>query len=146
MARDAQRRSLPHVWEPRRRSSRTRSVLVLAGPDGPVRGYACLVFNRHAVELHDTSPSEGAAFMRDAKRLSAALAFLLKPIKLNYEIHGNTVPHLHMHFFPRYAGDAFEGRPIDPRSVTAPVYGPGEFATFRERLQRALARPSRART
>lgn len=112
---------------------------VLIGPNDPVRGYACLVFSRHAVELHDLGSEEGAAFMRDAQRLSAALAVLTEPIKLNYEIHGNTVPHLHMHFFPRYPGDVFEGRPIDPRSVTVPVYAAGECARFRASLRAALA-------
>jgi diadenosine tetraphosphate (Ap4A) HIT family hydrolase len=36
---------------------------------------------------------------------------------MNYEIHGNTIPHLHMHLYPRYSGDPFEGEPIDPRRV-----------------------------
>ena len=36
-------------------------------------------------------------------------------MKLNYEIHGNTIPYLHLHLFPRTAGDRFEGRPIDGR-------------------------------
>lgn len=34
---------------------------------------------------------------------------------MNYEIHGNTVPHLHLHLFPRFDGDPFVGRPIDAR-------------------------------
>lgn len=37
---------------------------------------------------------------------------------MNYEIHGNTIPHLHMHLFPRFDGDPFEGRPIDGRQTT----------------------------
>jgi hypothetical protein len=44
---------------------------------------------------------------------------LFQPVKLNYEIHGNTIPHLHLHLFPRYVGDPFEGGPIqgDERSA-----------------------------
>ena len=38
-----------------------------------MRGYACLVFKRHVVELHDLSEDEGVAFMRDVRRLSAAV-------------------------------------------------------------------------
>jgi len=38
-------------------------------------------------------------------------------------------------------GDRFEGKPIDPRAVTAPVYQPGEFARFREQLRTALEEP-----
>jgi diadenosine tetraphosphate (Ap4A) HIT family hydrolase len=111
---------------------------VTAGPDSPVAGYACLVFKRHAVELHDLSETEGPAFMRDMQRLSQAVAVTTNAVKLNYEIHGNTLPHLHVHYFPRYRGDVFENRPIDPRSVVQSVYEPGQFADFRRRLIAAL--------
>lgn len=62
----------------------------------------------------------------------------MRPIKINYEIHGNTLPHLHVHVFPRYAGDPFEGRPIDPRQITTPVYPLGDFSAVRDALRRAL--------
>lgn len=67
-----------------------------------MRGYCCLVFRRHAVELHDLTADEGAAFMRDIQRVSRALKPLTGAVKLNYEVHGNSLPHLHMHFFPRH--------------------------------------------
>jgi diadenosine tetraphosphate (Ap4A) HIT family hydrolase len=110
------------------------------GEAAPMRGYACLVLRRHAVELHDLTEPEGAAFMRDARRLSAAVAAATGAAKLNYEIHGNTIPHLHLHVYPRYPGDPFEGRPIDPRAVAGPVYAPGEFAAVRTRTLDALRR------
>ena len=112
---------------------------VLIGPDDPMRGYVCLVFGRHAVELHDLTDAEGTAFMRDIRTVSAAIAAIVHPVKMNYEIHGNTAPHLHVHFFPRQIGDQFEGRPIDPRGAPRPAYAPGEFERFRERLRAALA-------
>jgi diadenosine tetraphosphate (Ap4A) HIT family hydrolase len=115
------------------------SSWITAGPDSPVVGYACLVFKRHAVELHDLTVLEGAAFMRDVQKLSAAVARVTSAVKLNYEIHGNSIPHLHMHFFPRYRGDVFENRPIDPRSVAPPVYKPGQFENFRGELIAALS-------
>lgn len=93
----------------------------------PVPGYACLVSRTHAVELHELPEDDAAAFMRDARKVSRALIAATGAVKLNYEIHGNTLPHLHMHFFPRYRGDRFEGQPIDPRRVVQPVYGPGDF-------------------
>ena len=93
----------------------------------PVPGYACLVSRYHAVELHDLPETTAAAFMRDAQRVSRALMVATGAVKLNYEIHGNSIPHLHMHFFPRYHGDRFEGQPITPRLVVQPVYAPGEF-------------------
>jgi len=110
-----------------------------AGPDGPMRGYCCLFFRRHAVELHDLTAEEGAAFMRDVQRVSRAIQASTGAAKMNYEVHGNTLRHLHMHFFPRDPGDEFEGRPIDPRSVTREVYAPGELEEFHRRMLRALA-------
>jgi diadenosine tetraphosphate (Ap4A) HIT family hydrolase len=111
---------------------------VTVNEDAPMRGYACLVFRRHAVELHDLGEADGAAFMRDVQRLSAAVQDVTGAVKLNYEVHGNTIPHLHMHFYPRYPGDPFEGGPINPKMVRQPVYAPGEFAALRTRLREAL--------
>lgn len=105
-----------------------------------VRGYAWLPFRRHVVELHELTEPEGAAFMRDIRRASRAIGAATGAVKLNYEIHGNTVPHLHLHIFPRYVGDPFEGGPINPRAVRGPVYGPGEFEAIRGRVVEELAR------
>ncbi|MFL5470204.1 MAG: HIT family protein [Gemmatimonadaceae bacterium] len=102
--------------------------------DAPMRGYAWLPFRRHVVELHELTDSEATSFMRDIRRASRAIAVVTGAVKLNYEIHGNTVPHLHLHIFPRYIGDPFEGGPIDPRTVRGPVYGPGEFEAMRSRV------------
>jgi diadenosine tetraphosphate (Ap4A) HIT family hydrolase len=104
----------------------------------PVPGYVCLVSQSHAVELHDLPDAAASAFMRDARRVSRALTAATGAVKLNYEIHGNSLPHLHMHFFPRYRGDQFEGQPIDPRLVAQPVYAPGEFQRIRDAFLVAL--------
>jgi hypothetical protein len=55
-------------------------------------------------------------------------------VKLNYEIHGNSLPHFHMHFFPRYRGDQFEWQPINSKLSVQPGYGSREF----ERIRRAF--------
>jgi diadenosine tetraphosphate (Ap4A) HIT family hydrolase len=60
-------------------------------------------------------------------------------VKLNYEIDGKPLPHLHIFFFPRYRGDLFECQPINPRLVTKPVYSPGEFQRIRDFLLAALS-------
>ena len=108
----------------------------------PMRGYAWLAVRRHVIELHDLTDDEGAAFMRDVRRASRAIATVTGAVKMNYEVHGNTVPHLHLHVFPRYPSDPWEGKPIDPRMVKEPVYAPGEFERLRERVIAELARPA----
>lgn len=112
---------------------------VTMGEAAPVRGYLCLVSKVHAVELHDLQEAAAAAFIGDARRVSMAVSKVTGAVKMNYEIHGNSIPHLHMHFFPRYRGDRFEGQPINPRMVVEPVYGPGEFERIRDALSLALA-------
>lgn len=114
------------------------AVYVLAGEDAPMKGYCALMLKRHAVELYELTPDEAAAFMRDVQRASKAVHELTGAVKLNYEIHGNTIPHLHLHIFPRYAGDRFENQPINPRLVKTPVYAPGELAVFVAGLRAAL--------
>ena len=74
------------------------------------------------------------------RKVSRAVAAVTRAVKMNYEIQGNSIPHLHMHFFPRYRGDRFEGQPINPRVVVQPA--PGEFQSTRQALARALGCPS----
>jgi diadenosine tetraphosphate (Ap4A) HIT family hydrolase len=111
--------------------------------DGPMRGYCFLMLIGHAVELHDLPPETAAAFMRDAQRVSAAVQRVTGAVKMNYEIHGNTVPHLHLHVFPRYPGDPFVGGPINPKAIRHSVYAPGEHASMRAALRDAITGPAR---
>jgi diadenosine tetraphosphate (Ap4A) HIT family hydrolase len=59
------------------------------------------------------------AFWRESMAVARALSSLLEPRKMNYEIHGNSIPHLHLHLYPRFPGDPFEGRPI---AMDAPAF------------------------
>jgi diadenosine tetraphosphate (Ap4A) HIT family hydrolase len=115
------------------------ATYLLAGEDSPMKGYCVFMLKRHAVELYELTDEEAAAFMRDVRRVSKAVHEITGAVKLNYEMHGNTIPHLHLHLFPRYAGDPFENQPVNPRIVKTPVYAPGEFPDFAARLRAALA-------
>jgi diadenosine tetraphosphate (Ap4A) HIT family hydrolase len=56
-----------------------------------------------------------AAFWEDAMQAAQVLAGMLQPVKMNYEIHGNTIPHLHMHLYPRMPSDF--GGPLPPKDA-----------------------------
>jgi diadenosine tetraphosphate (Ap4A) HIT family hydrolase len=73
----------------------------------PLPGYACVVSKLHVVEPYELPPEERAAFWEETMTVARALASLYEPVKMNYEIHGNVVPHLHLHLYPRYDGDAY---------------------------------------
>jgi diadenosine tetraphosphate (Ap4A) HIT family hydrolase len=105
-------------------------------------GGCALFFKRHVIELHNLTDDEGAAWMRDIQRLSRVLKKATGAVKMNYEVHGNTIPHLHMHFFPRYPGDPFEGKPIEPRIAVASIRGAPDHAKVRHRVQTALRESS----
>lgn len=111
---------------------------LIASEDAPMKGYCFLLLKRHAIELYELSPEETAAFMRDVQKTAKAVHEITRAVKLNYEIHGNTIPHLHLHLFPRYVGDIFENQPINPRIVKTPVYEAGEFVRFAEKLRAAI--------
>ena len=55
--------------------------------------------------------TKGVAWVRDLQQATQVVQEVTGAVKMNYEIHGNTLPHLHVHLFPRYRGDAFEGDP-----------------------------------
>ncbi len=86
-------------------------------PLTPLMGYVCVVAKRHVVEPFELPMNERIGFWEDVNHVASSLSAQMNPVKLNYEIHGNTLPHLHLHLFPRQRGDRFEGRPVDGQDV-----------------------------
>ena len=74
-------------------------------------GYCVLISREHATELSQLGPHR-AAFLEEMATLTAAIEACFRPHKLNYELLGNQVPHLHWHLFPRYADDPDRLRPV----------------------------------
>ena len=81
----------------------------------PLPGYVCVTSKKHAVEPFDLEVEDQRLFWTDAMLVAKGVADAIGPIKMNYEIHGNTIPHLHMHLFPRTAGDVYVGYVIHQR-------------------------------
>lgn len=90
---------------------------------GCLWGKCHVLCKKHFVELHDMPEQDLLDFMKDVQRASKALKKVSGAVKINYEIHGNTVPHLHVHLFPRYMNDQFPSAPIDYRITEPNVYG-----------------------
>lgn len=110
-----------------------------AQPTVCLKGTCCVTAKVHAVELYELSDEELLSFMQDVARCARALKRVTGAVKINYEIHGNTSPHLHMHLFPRYLDDPFPGQPIDYRQKRADVYKEDEFEQFVEDMREELA-------
>ena len=69
------------------------------------RGHCCVIFRRHAPELHDLSAEELLGFTTDVARLGRVLEILFRPVKIDQLIMGHLCPHLHCHVFPQYQDD-----------------------------------------
>lgn len=91
------------------------SCWATASPEAPLPGYVCVVARRHVNEPFELSAAEQADFWLDAMAVAEAVDEVIRPVKMNYEIHGNTLPHLHLHLFPRHVSDPYVDGPIDPR-------------------------------
>ncbi len=103
-------------------------------------GYVAVVAKHHVVEPFEMHPAERSAFWEDLFTAARTLTDLYTPIKMNYEIHGNTIPHFHAHLFPRQPDDPFVGGPIDSRR-TSFQRGPEELDRIRRALRGRSERP-----
>jgi len=86
--------------------------VALLGPWQFYHGYCILIARRHATELSQLAQDERHAFFDEMCRLARAIEVGFKPRKLNYELLGNQVPHLHWHLFPRRADDPEMLKPV----------------------------------
>jgi diadenosine tetraphosphate (Ap4A) HIT family hydrolase len=109
-----------------------------AAREAPLPGHVCVVARRHVNEPFDMEPEEQARFWLEAMSIARAVAGVMQPIKMNYEIHGNTLPHLHLHLFPRMPDDPYVGGPIDPRGASF-VRGDDELQVLARAMRSAVA-------
>jgi diadenosine tetraphosphate (Ap4A) HIT family hydrolase len=73
------------------------------------RGYTVLIYNKgHYAELFELSQEDRAAYVEDLAQISRAIHDAFCPDKMNYELLGNVVPHLHWHIIPRKGTDPVE--------------------------------------
>jgi diadenosine tetraphosphate (Ap4A) HIT family hydrolase len=82
------------------------------GPWQFYHGYCLLVSRTHATELSRLPDPERRAYLDEMCLLARAVEATCRPQKLNYELLGNQVPHLHWHLFPRYRDDPDALRPV----------------------------------
>ncbi len=75
--------------------------------------WCILVPNRADIrEIHQLTPDDRVALMRESGYLAEVLEVCFAPDKLNVAALGNMVPQLHVHHVVRYATDAAWPKPI----------------------------------
>jgi SAM-dependent methyltransferase len=71
-----------------------------ASPD-----YACVVSRFHVVEPFDLPGLSRRRYLDEVMLTARALRDTTGATKINYEIHGNTIPHLHTHLYAKFTGE-----------------------------------------
>jgi len=102
------------------------------------QGWTVIVLNRHATELFHLAPTERIQLMEDVNFVAKTLARVYEARKINYELLGNQLPHIHWHVIPRLATDP---APLEPvwRVQHEPVLRSGsELRHTVQQLQQAL--------
>jgi diadenosine tetraphosphate (Ap4A) HIT family hydrolase len=67
---------------------------------------------RHVAEPTELSREEASAYGLEVLLVAQAIEQHMKPVKMNYNVLGNSLPHLHTHIIPRYSSDPKPGWPF----------------------------------
>ena len=109
-----------------------------AEPVDCLRGACHLTAKKHVVELYELDDVELLGFMKELQLCVKALKAVTGAVKINIEIHGNSLPHLHVHLYPRYRDDPFPGKAIDYHQKRR-WYAAEEFKLFVARMRETIA-------
>jgi diadenosine tetraphosphate (Ap4A) HIT family hydrolase len=76
------------------------------------RGYCVVIWRgRHVADPTELSAEEARTYFDEVLRVARAVERTFTPIKMNLEMLGNSLPHLHTHVVPRYLDDGEPGHP-----------------------------------
>lgn len=75
-------------------------------------GWTVLIFKDHRTELFQLTQEERGGLMEDVSRVGKALTEVFAVRKINSELLGNQVPHIHWHVVPRLMTDPDPLKPV----------------------------------
>ncbi|QEM66806.1 HIT family protein [Geobacter sp. FeAm09] len=102
-------------------------------------GYTLLFTKTHVTELFHLDHGVRSELTEEISRVAAALFDAFRPAKINYELLGNMVPHMHWHLVPRFASDRLWPRPIWSEPHDEALLTPEAYRRTIERIREALA-------
>jgi diadenosine tetraphosphate (Ap4A) HIT family hydrolase len=106
---------------------------------GSVPGYTVAVWNgRHLAEPTQLSAEEAAGYWQETIRIGRAVEQTFEHAKMNYQMLGNNVPHLHAHITPRPLLDPAPNAPLPWRYLDEGRQEEEMFAAGAELLRAAL--------
>ena len=111
---------------------------VILNRDQIYPGYTLLFTKTHVTELFHLERDVRSELIEEVSRVAAALYGVFQPEKINYELLGNMVPHMHWHLVPRFTNDPLWPRPIWAEPHTEVVLTPDDYRKRIELLRKAL--------
>ena len=75
-------------------------------------GWTVLVLKQHVTELFDLSCADRCNLIEGVSMVAGCLAMEWQAIKMNYELLGNQLPHIHWHLIPRQQQDPAPLQPV----------------------------------
>jgi diadenosine tetraphosphate (Ap4A) HIT family hydrolase len=75
-------------------------------------GWTVLVLKEHVSELYELSGDARGMLMEEVSHVTQTLAKVFDAKKMNYELLGNQVPHIHWHLIPRLKSDPDPLKPV----------------------------------
>jgi diadenosine tetraphosphate (Ap4A) HIT family hydrolase len=79
------------------------------------------------------------ALMEEVSMVAEALFIIYSPVKINYKLLGNMVPHIHWHIVPRFSSEPLWPRPIWVEQHKERYLSPDECLQQTETIRRALS-------
>jgi ATP adenylyltransferase len=78
-------------------------------PDQSYPGRVVVIFKDHAEDVLDLAPSDSSQLYAEMLALAKSVRTVIRPVRLNYALLGNRIPHVHWHIIPRYVDDHCPG-------------------------------------
>ena len=112
---------------------------VILNRDQYFTGYTLLFTKQHTTELFHLSQDIRSALMEEVSRVASVLYDVFRPTKINYELLGNMVPHIHWHLVPRFTNDPLWPRPIWAEGHDELMLSTDEYDRRIQAIRQALA-------
>jgi len=124
--------------EPELRIVELECGYVILNRDQFFPGYTFVVIKEHVTELFHLDREKRICVMEEVTAVASALYTLFKADKINYELLGNMVPHMHWHLVPRFRTDQLWPRPIWAVPHEEVILSPADNAERIEQIKKAI--------
>jgi diadenosine tetraphosphate (Ap4A) HIT family hydrolase len=111
---------------------------VILNRDQYFPGYTLLFTKNHVTELFHLDSDMRTGLMEELSSVAEALYTIYTPAKINYELLGNMVPHIHWHIVPRFTSEPLWPRPIWAEPHEQLSLSPDEYRQRIEIIRSAL--------